>query len=335
VPAIALTSSPLGQLADHVTTLSWSHDGSMVAAGSIEGDSMVFGIDAATHRLDDHPLGVLSMDWTKTATARLAVGGQDGTVQLWSAASGSTRITVKGWVNAIEWRGQGDTVGVAAGKDLVMLRTDGTELARHHHGSTVSALAWTPDGQRIAAGSYGGLWWYNADGTASKHFEFGGSVLTAAVSPNGKWVASGNQDASVHCWKLWSGDDLAMAGYEAKIAVIAWDPTGRYLAVGGVGDVTIWDFSGRGPQGSTPVQLVGHTRRIVALHYQPKSTLLWSVGADGRVCLWDPSRKSKRLVAELVLDLEAVSAAWRHDARALVVGSADGALVRVDVTAAS
>jgi WD40 repeat protein len=232
-------------------------------------------------------------------------------------------------VNDLAWHRSGVLLAVAAGKNLVLLDRDGSEKARHGHRATVASVGWTSDGQRVAAGSYGGLWWYNADGSASKHFAFGGSVLTVGVSPNGKWVASGNQDASVHCWKLWSGDDLAMAGYDAKISVIAWDPTSRYLAVGGVGDVTVWDFSGRGPQGTTPAQLVGHTRRIVALSYQPKSSLLWSVGADGRVCLWDPTRKSKRLQCEVQLDIEAVSASMSNDGNS--VGGASGEVVRISV----
>jgi WD40 repeat protein len=317
-------------MSDHVTALAWSPDGSMVAAGSIEGDGCVFTHDGARTELAEHAMGVLSMHWAPGDTALLAVGGQDGTVQLWTPVS-STTVTVKGWVNALAWRRQGDVLAVAAAKDIVLLDRSGLEMARYHHPATVAALAWTPEGQRVAAGSYGGLWWHNADGTFHKHFEFGGSVLTTHVSPNGKWVATGNQDASMHCWKLWSADNLAMAGYEAKITVLAWDNTSRYLAVGGVGDVTIWDFSGRGPQGSTPVQLVGHTRRIVALSYQPKSSLLWSVGADGRVCLWDPTRKSKRLVCEMLLDTEAVCADWNADGNAVVVGSADGSLNRVNL----
>lgn len=36
---------------------------------------------------------------------------------------------------------------------------------------------------------------------------FLGSGKTTLLNADGRWVASGNQDASVHVWRLWSGDD--------------------------------------------------------------------------------------------------------------------------------
>jgi WD40 repeat protein len=326
----SLTPSPTAQLSDHVTAIGWSADGSMVAAGSIGGDCVIAGGDGVVAKPNDHPMGVLALSWSPTAP-RLAVGGQDGVVQVWSADSvESTKM--RGWIQHVEWRKQGDLLAVSAGKDAVLLDGSLSEVARQSHPSTVGALTWTPDGQRLAVGAYGGVWWYEATGAPSKRFEWTGSLLTASISPNNKWIASGNQDSSIHCWKLWSGDDLAMAGYEAKITVLAWDPSSRFLAVGGIGDVTIWDFSGRGPAGSTPAQLVGHARRIVALGYRPRTAELASVGADGRVCLWDPTRKSKRLIAEVQLNVEATCAAWDPLGRQIAVGCADGQVITVTVS---
>jgi WD40 repeat protein len=93
----------------------------------------------------------------------------------------------------------------------------------------------------------------------------------------------------VHIWRLWSADDLQMSGYPAKVEAIAWDPTSRFLAVGSVGDVTIWDFSGRGPQGATPVVLDGFSRRLTVVRYQHRGRRLAAGSADGLIVVSEPT----------------------------------------------
>ncbi|MEY9895574.1 WD40 repeat protein [Catenulispora sp. MAP5-51] len=49
-----------------------------------------------------------------------------------------------------------------------------------------------------------------------------------------------------------------MAGYPDKVTRLGFDPADWYLANNGAADVTVWDFSGKGPGGTSPRQLRGH-----------------------------------------------------------------------------
>eukprot|EP01048_Picozoa_sp_COSAG05_P005870 COSAG05_NODE_361_length_10793_cov_141.983262_3_plen_223_part_00 len=51
--------------------------------------------------------------------------------------------------------------------------------------------------------------------------------------------------------------------YSSKITGLCWSRTSRYLATSGGNQVTIWDFAGRGPAGSTPICCTARFRLFV------------------------------------------------------------------------
>jgi WD40 repeat protein len=210
---------------------------------------------------------------------------------------------------------------------VVVVTPDGTVVRRYDdHPSTVTSLAWAANGRRVAAGFYGGVAWYEPGRDQARPVEalkWKGSVLALAASSDGRWLAAGNQDRSVQLWRLGKKRHLEMPGYPAKVEQLAFDPAGRYLAVGNVGFVTVWDCAGWGPEGSTPRLLEGHTRRVTALAWSHRSGRLVTGGADGLVMWWGPARGAD---AEHIVDVgDPVSATgFRVDDEALLVATADG-----------
>jgi WD40 repeat protein len=67
---------------------------------------------------------------------------------------------------------------------------------------------------------------------------------------------------------------------------LAFDDTGCWLAADGASDVTVWDFSGKGPAGTAPRQLRCH-ENVTALAWRPgPAGHLAGGGHDGTVSLW-------------------------------------------------
>jgi WD40 repeat protein len=189
----------------------------------------------------------------------------------------------------------------------------------------VADLCWHPRGRRLAAGHYGGVSLLSlADGPAGR-LERPGSLLRLAWSPDGRHLAAGAQDACVHVWVMPDGRDMAMSGYATKVRELAWDAGGRRLATGGGAQVTVWDFAGRGPQGTRPLELATGDEAVTVLAFAPAGRLLAAGLADGRVSVWEPGR---RRAARATWSLPgAVSAlAWSPRARAIAAGTEDGAL---------
>jgi len=85
----------------------------------------------------------------------------------------------------------------------------------------------------------------------------------------------------------------------------------------------VWDFSGKGPVGSEPKNLVGVERRISALRYQHRGPLLATGTADGTLALWQP-RKKNRMLCRGDTGSEISQVAWSADDQRLLVVTAAG-----------
>jgi len=281
--------------------LGWRGDGDALAVADLAGEVTLLDPHggAVTGRLPGHAGGVLALAWQPGGQV-LATGGADGLVRLHDAAGAAPVAPVRlgGWVGALAWSRDGARLAAAAGRSLVLLDAAGAVLRRwQDHPSTVTDVVWSRDGSRVGAASYGGLRWYAVASTSDapiRTFDWQGSLLTARVSPDGRWVASGNQDASVHVWRLWSGEDAEMTGYPEKVDTLAFDRTSRWMACGGTDEISVWDFSGKGPMGRAPRMLPGHDEQVCALVWEPTGDRLASAGRDGGLAVWAPGPKATR-----------------------------------------
>jgi WD40 repeat protein len=313
--------------------LAVSPDSRTLVAGSLGGDAMM--VDIATGNalatLPDHPLGVLVVAWAPSGE-RVATSGQEGTLRL-HGGDGCTvvELSAGGWLHQLEWSRRGE-LAAAAGWSLMILGHDGAVVHRYPPvQSTITAVRWSSNATRVGVTSYGGITWYDTDRLPndgpSRHHPFKGSPLSLALSGNGKWACCGYQDASIHVWPLWSGDDLAMSGYPAKIEHLAFRDDSQWLASACLDELTVWDFSGRGPKGGRPAIGDAHAARISWLGWQPGGDLLASGGQNGDVIVW-PSPTSTRKPLMPTEDIAgtsaAATAAWLPDGRGLIVGRHDG-----------
>lgn len=331
---------------DHVVGLGWSPDGTRLAALTGSGTLCILdGRDGRSlHSIDDaHPGGAFSLDWS---AGGLATGGQDGKVRLWDADTGTALATLDGadgtrrtWVEHVRWSPDGTLLATTAGKTLrVWNPAAGSQFLEYPaHPSTLAALCWRPDGKAVAAGYYGGAAFYRLGETAPyQRIAWKGSILSLAWSPNARYLAAGTQEATVNFWKLphRPGEELNMSGYAHKITQLAWDPASRFLATGGGEEITVWDVSGKGPRGTVPKQLRGHTKKVTLLAWQRRGPLLVSGDADGNAALWQPERSGDAL-REGWLGGTVSAAAWSPDDRAVAVGSGAGGVMVWDAPAAA
>lgn len=317
-------------LPDHVIALAWSPDGRHLAAAAVSGPVAVIdaGSGVVRHMLPGHGFGTTAVAWADDGT--VASAGQDGRVRLWDAATGGERSALDAgakWVERLAVSPCGTYLASAAGKRVRLWDRAG-RLVRDYpdHGSTVTDLVWRPGGLELTSSAYGGVRLWSPDGgDAVREFVWKGSVLRLAWSPDGKYLATGDQDSTVHFWIAATGQDLHMFGYPMKVRELAWDKESRFLATGGGSQVTVWDCSGKGPEGSTPLQLAGHDgdATVSALAFQQGSPLLASGGSDGKVLLWRPV-EGKRRQAETRLGAGVTHLAWSCDDCRLAVGTNDG-----------
>ncbi|MFJ2721868.1 WD40 repeat domain-containing protein [Streptomyces sp. NPDC087437] len=230
---------------------------------------------------------------------------------LWRRSDGRTTVRESGAGSAAAAWADGARVAVASGRHALVLDAEGDELWRTEPAaSTVTDLAWMRRGWRLAVAAYGAVRCHERDTEKPvATYAYVGSHLALAVAPTGKWICSRNQDASIHIWRARDGGELTMSSYPEKVSRLAFDDTGFWLAADGASDVTVWDFSGAGPEGTAPRSLRCH-ETVTALAWRPGAAgHLASGGADGTVALWYATAGRPQACLRPVRELDGTGAA--------------------------
>jgi len=316
---------------DFPVAMAWAPDGRSLVVGGGEGRLCLVGIDGTVQQLGEHAPGVLELAWQPKG-AMLASSGQDGAVRLWQTADpqGGSRVLQQSmrWPAGLAWRADGKQLAFASGKDLLLFDADG-QLSRTlaGHGAALSHVLWRGRDALLAAGN-GALFVDRVDNGEIEQLVLEGTPLTLALSPDLKIAANGLADGTVNFRYLNSRKRSRMSGYAGKVDQTAWSANSRWLATASTGasSIVVWDFSGKGPEGSEPLQLEAHEERISSLVCQSNGPLLASAGRDWRVALWRPGPGSRTALDIQLLDGPAALAAFSPDGRVLAVAQTSGKL---------
>ncbi|WP_323673295.1 WD40 repeat domain-containing protein [Candidatus Poriferisodalis multihospitum] len=333
-------TSPIAQwrvdVDDYVQVLEVYRDRGQAVVGSLGGDAALIEVDdGSATALERHEMGVLSAAWSSDGS-RVAVGGQDGCVRIYDRTGAAQGVVdTSAWVTALAWSPNAPVLAIGAGRHLLITDLDGALLHDFDdQPSTVTAVAWSADGSRVGATAYGGIGWHDVVGPRTgrrRRFDWKGSLLSLAMSPDGAWACAGAQDATVHLWRLWSGKDLSMSGYPSKIERIRFRHDSRWLAVACLGELTVWDFGGKGPAGTAPASASGHDNHIEDLDWDPSGKSVATGGGDGRTIVWAaPTRAGQDLSPVTALESDEATSRLRWVSEdCLLVGRADGGLVKL------
>jgi len=317
-----------GKLEDFNTSLAWSPDGKQLAAGSVSGQVAIY--DAvqgrAVHLFEQaHADGCDVLAWRPDGNA-LATAGRDGTWKLWDATDGKILAEHEAgamWAEHLAWSSKpiderGHLLALGAGNTVTLWNEIGQAVGESLKvAKTVSEIAWIIGGTTLAIATSSEVIVRDAlDNTDERVFKSRDPILNMAFSPSGKWLMTGNQDCSVHVWNTDNGGEMHMRGYAAKVRQLAWHRGSRWLATGGGETISVWDCSGRGPEGRTPLLLEWHPDQISALHYQPEGDWLASGARDGSLAVWSPTQRQNQ-ISRAKISSGVTRVAWSPDGKLL------------------
>jgi WD40 repeat protein len=166
----------------------------------------------------------------------------------------------------------------------------------------------------------------------TRRYKWSAACLTVNFSGNGRFLASGMADGSLHFWNRSTGKDSQMRGYDGRVERVAWSDNSRYLASCTGNEVVLWDFTGRGPEGTKPIVLKGHTERIDTFAWQTGGEHFVSGGRDWRVTLWRPGKTAQPIDVQM-LDSEISATRWSPDGKQLAVGEKKGRVTLFELVA--
>ena len=243
--------------------LAFSPDGSLLAAGSRDGEIRIWFRPGAGQPFDPQP----ATRWTahKKGVNQVAFS-PDGRF----LASGGNDAIARVW------------------------RLEDGELEQQMIGGTFSipAIAYQPDGRYLAI--------VNGEVARLREVETGrigetlrgiAPLLSLAFSPDGQRIATGNLDNRVEIWDAANGKrltDLEDSQLDRESPAVfsgqvAYSPDGRLLgATSSDGSIRLW----RTDTGLPLVALKGHQRAATCLSFSPDQSRLVSGGLDASVIIW-------------------------------------------------
>jgi WD40 repeat protein len=337
--SVALEPRAAVSFDDYVADCAWSPDGTRLAVAGGEGKVglLSVGETVALQHAGEHLLGTLAVAWQPRAQ-RFATSGQDGYIALWDATSGAQAKRWKPGVAATQslaWSPDGELLASAAGKVVSLWSGTGDKVhAFAPAASTAVALAFDKPGTDIGVALNGEIAVHRVEKSRyeTRRYKWPAACLTVNFSGNGRFLASGMADGTLHFWNRSTGKDSQMRGYDGKVQLVGWSDNSRYLASSAGNDVVLWDFSGRGPEGTRPIVLSGHTDRIDSFHWQPRGEHFITGGRDWRLSLWRPA-KARQPVDVQMVDGEISAVRWSPDGKRVAVGEKQGRLTIFDLVA--
>ncbi len=216
------------------------------------------GLHAPAHRLSvgDAVQGLALSRDGRFAAAAMA----DNSIQIWEAAGGKKRMTLKG------------------------------------HADRITSIAFSPDGKRLVTSSWDGTAkiWNLRTGREAATFGHRNYVTAATFSPDGEWLATGSSDRSVKVWSLnTSGKSHRYQAHLRTPQAMAFSPTSSLLAsVSTAGDVRLWGVDDESARGALNGPELGSN----AVVFSPDGKTL-AIAGNNELKLFDyPSRRPQNVI---------------------------------------
>lgn len=242
-----------------MTQVVWSPDGTRLAVAHGEGIQL-YSLDLSIRKFDGgqaligHSEPVRAVAYSPDGT-RLASAGDDGTVRIWSAITGTLEKVFEPKAGAIQ---------------SVVFSPDGTRIAFGGHDKSVRVWELAAHGERV---------------TLEGHTE---GVQTVTFYPLGYMVASGGWDGTVRFW-LWQLDYhrervKIFTRHEGRVNQIAFSADGTYMASASRnGEMQVWNLTENELMGSTQI---ANQHGVDALAFSPDGTLLAAASRDMKLNFW-------------------------------------------------
>lgn len=271
--------------------LAWGPDGHL-ATGNGDRAALVWRLPIGTVATTlDTGAPVTSIAWSPDG-GQLAVGLDDGSVQLWRPDPAELVTRLVGHTNAVlsvSWSRNGRRLATGS-RDREVRLWDVAEGSQHGeplrgHEAAVGAVAWAPDGRTLATADFHGtvlLW--GTDGVRRASLSDTAGIPSMCWSPDGRRLLTGSEGSSARIWTLDGAPPRVLSGHTSSVWAVAWSPDGREVATGSFDrTVSVWDAD----TGERLLVLDEPRGEVNDIGFSPDGRQLAAASDDARARIWD------------------------------------------------
>ncbi|KAJ1908608.1 60S ribosomal subunit assembly or modification protein [Tieghemiomyces parasiticus] len=246
-----------GGFEDSVTAVGFNVDGTLMAAGAMDGKVRVWNTsDGQVIQALDGPAEVTWLTWHPRGSI-LLVGSSDGTMWMWTLPSGHVM-----------------------------------QVFTNPSADALTCGTFTPDGKTIVTGSEDGSVTVWDPKTANAVFRLTSedarfhtdTVTSVAVSPDSSLAVTGAADGTARLIHLQNGQIVgALDGHTESVEAVGFSRVLPLIATASVdGTINLWDA-----QNHRLRQTIRHDDAVTKLQWHTNSPLLTTASTDRTVRLWD------------------------------------------------
>ena len=205
---------------------------------------------------------------------KIAIGMENGNIELWDTRTGEKLSTIREHVKQIEFPGRAGRPPENNRVFILAFSPDGTQLASLSNDATIQLWDTTNTDKRI---------------TLRQHI---GEPTALAFSPDGKILASGSDEKMVQLWDPATGKLITtFRGHVNWIDALAFSLDGKTLAsASSDGTILFWNIETGNPLST---RITGHIASLDAATFFKESSTIASVGYNGIITLWDLKTSEK------------------------------------------
>jgi WD40 repeat protein len=227
----------------------------------------------------------------------LASAGRDAMIRLWNVETGKERIRfplpdAKADVQHLGFSPDGCLLAFSGQDQIVHLCEGDTgkelrQLQWPARKGTSPCFAFAPDGKTLAtwANDFTIRIWETGSGKERIQFPAPGNrgITRLVFAPGGKALAAACDDRTVRLWDVTNGKELQrFEGMKYGPYSLALSPDGKYLATGGLKDVSLWEAAT-----GKEVQKMGDFQRpVLQATFAADGKTLTAATDDGRCVTW-------------------------------------------------
>jgi WD40 repeat protein len=349
-PKTTLILSPKPQsqitLSEYITAIAWSPNSKYLAAATASGEVVLFdeaiaGNHLATKKIELQGLTEIAVDCLgfSADSQWLAAGDQDGKVRVWKLdkqqAIATTLDLGKTWIEHLVWHPTRPEFAFSFGKYVQIWSAETLDIVTtlHFEKSTVLAIAWHPSGEYLSVGGDGGLkTWYAKDWYADPIlFEMPTATAKIVWDHHGNYLVASTLDNLVVVMQ-WLGADFdaspwRMQGFPGKIRSFDWSDSkiSPLLTSSSGSDIVVWTQYPDLNVGWEGDVIKGHNSIVGSVCFKPKSQVLASADANGRITIWKDAKDWVQALDTPMGEITALQ--WQPQGRKLAAANADGELM--------